>query len=122
MTKLGSATMMPRPVHPSPAGMAASIPGNELRDAGRRPLRVLHPIGGSGTTLLVARSLCRKSIRFDTDPLATLLAHVWCADIGDSSEELCHEPRSFRALSHFRPPQVAPHLHLFGNQGAGGGG
>jgi len=34
--------------------MAASIPWNELRDVRRHPLRVLDPMAGSGTTLVVA--------------------------------------------------------------------
>jgi len=62
--------------------MAASIPWNELR-GGKTPLRVLDPMAGSGTTLVVARRLGHVSIGFDTDPLAVLLARAWCADIRD---------------------------------------
>jgi hypothetical protein len=61
--------------------MAASIPWNELRSTGRRPLRVLDPMAGSGTTLVVARALGHTAIGFDTDPLAVMLASVWCCDI-----------------------------------------
>ena len=77
--------MIPRPVHPFPARMAASIPWKELRGANRRPLRVLDPMAGSGTTLVVARTLGHESIGFDTDPLAVLLARVWCSDIQEAS-------------------------------------
>lgn len=73
--------MIPRPIHPFPARMAASIPWNELRGASRKPLRVLDPMAGSGTTLVVARALGHESIGFDTDPLAVLLARVWCSDV-----------------------------------------
>jgi len=65
--------------------MAASIPWNELRRANRKPLRVLDPMAGSGTTLVVARALGHRSIGFDTDPLASLLAKVWCADIDEAA-------------------------------------
>jgi hypothetical protein len=38
-------------------------------------------MAGSGTTLVVARALGHESIGFDTDPLAVLLASVWCNDV-----------------------------------------
>lgn len=85
MTKTTTKGMIPRPIHPFPARMAASIPWGELRGASRRPLRVLDPMAGSGTTLVVARTLGHESIGFDTDPLAVLLARVWCSDVKESS-------------------------------------
>jgi hypothetical protein len=42
-------------------------------------------MAGSGTTLVVARTLGHHSIGFDTDPLAVLLAKVWCGDVCESS-------------------------------------
>src|SRR5712691_735311 len=77
--------MIPRPIHPFPARMAASIPWNVLRRQSGRPLRVLDPMAGSGTTLVVARTLGHEAIGFDTDPLAVLLAKVWCSDFTESS-------------------------------------
>src|SRR6267142_967066 len=77
--------MIPRPIHPFPARMAASIPWHELRRSSGRPLRVLDPMAGSGTTLVIARTLGHESIGFDTDPLAVLLAQVWCGDTNESS-------------------------------------
>jgi len=59
--------------------MAASIPWDELQSPKR--LRVLDPMAGSGTTLVVARALGHEPIGFDTDPLAVLLARTWCADV-----------------------------------------
>lgn len=76
---------IPRPVHPFPARMASSIPWNELRRVRRRPLRVLDPMAGSGTTVVVARALGHKSIGFDTDPLAVLVTKVWCSDVNHVS-------------------------------------
>ena len=76
--------MIPRPIHPFPARMAASIPWNELGVPRKRPLRVLDPMAGSGTTVVVARALGHESIGFDTDPLAVLLAGVWCNDVDES--------------------------------------
>ena len=70
-----------RPVHPFPARMAPSIALDELPVAKSKPLLVLDPMAGSGTTLLAARSRGHQAYGFDTDPLALLIAEVWCADI-----------------------------------------
>src|SRR5438309_2257522 len=75
---------LPRPIHPFAARMAASIPWDELR-GGNAPLRVLDPMAGSGTTLVVAKRLGHAPIGFDTDPLAVLLARAWCTDIGETT-------------------------------------
>ena len=64
-----------RRIHPFPARMAANIPWEIL--AGRRRKRVLDPMAGSGTTLVVARATGHQAIGFDTDPLAVLLSRVW---------------------------------------------
>ena len=42
---------IPRPIHPFPARMAASIPWSELQ-GGKTSLRVLDPMAGSGTMVL----------------------------------------------------------------------
>lgn len=70
-----------RPIHPFPARMAPSIVLNRLPSAKKRPLNVLDPMAGSGTTLVNARSKGHKAIGCDTDPLAVLISRVWCADI-----------------------------------------
>jgi SAM-dependent methyltransferase len=85
MTQAVLKVRIPKPIHPFPARMAARIPWNELRGASKRPLRVLDPMAGSGTTLVVARTLGHEAIGFDTDPLAVLLARVWCDDVSESS-------------------------------------
>jgi len=87
MMQRATKVKIPRPVHPFPARMAARIPWNELRGSSRRPLRVLDPMAGSGTTLVVARTLGHEAIGFDTDPLAVLLARVWCGDVSESSAQ-----------------------------------
>lgn len=69
------------PIHPFPARMAPSIALDELPLAKKRPLRVLDPMSGSGTTLVVARSRGHMAYGFDTDPLAVLIADTWCSDI-----------------------------------------
>src|SRR5688572_16582216 len=41
-------------------------------------------MAGSGTTLVVARTLGHKATGFDTDPLAVLLARAWCGDVDEA--------------------------------------
>jgi DNA modification methylase len=53
--------------------MAPSIVEDILRER-KKPLLVLDPMAGSGTTLAMAASLGHKAIGFDTDPLAVLLS------------------------------------------------
>ena len=74
-----------RPIHPFPARMATSIALDELPIAKKEPLRVLDPMSGSGTTLVVARSKGHLAWGFDTDPLAVLVANVWCSNIDNKS-------------------------------------
>lgn len=68
-----------RPVHPFPARMAPSIVWDVLPRTGNS-LSILDPMAGSGTTLVCARSIGHRAIGCDTDPLALLIAHAWCAD------------------------------------------
>jgi hypothetical protein len=70
-----------RPIHPFPARMAPSIALDELRLTKKKPLRILDPMSGSGTTLVVARSRGHMAWGLDTDPLAVLIADTWCSDI-----------------------------------------
>jgi DNA modification methylase len=73
---------LPKPIHPFPARMAASIPWEELQPGtNAEQLTVLDPMVGSGTTVVVARSLGYRAIGFDLDPLAVLIASTWAADI-----------------------------------------
>ncbi len=69
-----------RPVHPFPARMAPSIVWDSLPDA-RKPLGILDPMSGSGTTLVCARAKGHHAIGCDTDPLALVISRAWCSDI-----------------------------------------
>lgn len=73
--------LIPRAIHPFPARMAAHIPWKELSGRVGRRLRVLDPMAGSGTTLVVARTLGHVAMGFDTDPLAVLMTRAWCTDV-----------------------------------------
>jgi SAM-dependent methyltransferase len=73
----------PKPVHPFPARMAASIPWEILGAERRRTVAVLDPMAGSGTVPVVARSLGHRGTGFDVDPLAVLMASAWCADVDE---------------------------------------
>ena len=73
------------PIHPFPARMAPSIVWDSLPDNGK-PLCILDPMMGSGTSLVIARSQGHLAIGCDTDPLAVLIARAWCSDV--SSKKL----------------------------------
>jgi DNA modification methylase len=66
--------------------MAAVVPWTELQ--GSQRLRVLDPMAGSGTTIVVAKALGHSAIGFDTDPLAVLLSNTWCADLDEHQVRL----------------------------------
>jgi hypothetical protein len=60
--------------------MAPEVVWNELPDSDK-PLRVLDPMAGSGTTLVTARLRGHEAIGFDRDPLAVVIAKAWVADV-----------------------------------------
>jgi adenine-specific DNA methylase len=68
------------PIHPFPARMAPSIVWDNL-PANGNPLRILDPMAGSGTTLVIARARGHQAFGCDTDPLAVLIARAWCSDV-----------------------------------------
>lgn len=70
-----------RPIHPFPARMAPSLIWKYLPDSSRRPSKILDPMMGSGTTLVGARSKGHIAFGFDIDPLAKLIATVWCTNV-----------------------------------------
>jgi len=79
------------PVHPFPARMAPSIVWDNLTDK-EKPLRVLDPMAGSGTSLVIARARGHQAVGCDTDPLAVVIARAWCSDV--SSDRLLQCARS----------------------------
>jgi adenine-specific DNA methylase len=74
-----------RPIHPFPARMAPSIAWRQIPAASERPLIILDPMAGSGTTLAIARARGHAAIGFDTDPLAVLIARAWCTDVSTAA-------------------------------------
>jgi|SRR5579871_2417214 len=72
------------PVHPFPARMAPEIALAACE--GLPPgASVLDPMSGSGTALRVAAERGLSAIGRDTDPLAVLIASVWCSGVGSDS-------------------------------------
>jgi len=67
-------------VHPFPARMAPSIVWGNLPD-NAPPLRILDPMAGSGTTLVVAKSKGHYAYGVDRDPLAVIIAKAWCCNL-----------------------------------------
>ena len=68
------------PIHPFPARMAPSIVWDNLPDNGKS-LRILDPMAGSGTSLVIARALGHQAVGCDTDPLAVSIARAWCSEV-----------------------------------------
>ena len=60
--------------------MASSIVWRRLRRV-KKPSRVLDPMAGSGTTVVVSRLLGHRALGFDTDPLALLIAKAWSENV-----------------------------------------
>lgn len=75
-----------RPVHPFPARMAPSIVWDKFPN-GENKLKILDPMSGSGTTLVCAKLKGHHVVGCDTDPLARLIAHVWCTDVNREKME-----------------------------------
>jgi DNA modification methylase len=69
-----------RPIHPFPARMAPSIIRRRLSSL-KKPMRILDPMAGSGTTVVAARLHGHQAVGFDTDPLALLIARTWCSNV-----------------------------------------
>ena len=67
-------------VHPFPARMAPGLALDVIAE-GRKPLRILDPMSGSGTVLAVAHSRGHHAVGVDLDPLAVLISRVWTAGI-----------------------------------------
>ena len=71
-----------RPVHSFPARMATSIALNELAEE-NKSLKILDPMVGSGTSIVISKYLGHDAIGFDTDPLSVLISKTWCMDIDE---------------------------------------
>jgi tRNA G10 N-methylase Trm11 len=69
-----------KPIHPFPARMAPSIVREFLSNKGR-PLNILDPMAGSGTTLVTALTNGHNAFGCDTDPLSVLISQIWCSNI-----------------------------------------
>jgi DNA modification methylase len=67
------------PIHPFPARMAPSIVWDSLPNG--KSMKILDPMAGSGTSLVIAKALGHQAIGCDTDPLAILLASAWCSNV-----------------------------------------
>lgn len=66
----------PRRIHPFPARMPLSLIEFLLGKMTDKSMHVLDPMVGSGTTAIAAKRLGRRSISFDRDPLAVLVART----------------------------------------------
>ena len=100
-------------IHPFPARMASSIVWERLPD--RNPkLRILDPMSGSGTTLVVARMKGHSVYGVDRDPLARIISRAWCSDLDkelleDKTQKiLCRAQVTFKSLlSNNAYPRIA---------------
>ena len=67
-------------VHPFPARMSPEIALRVIR-GGKKRLRVLDPMVGSGTVVALAHSKQHSAIGIDIDPLAVLISKVWTSAV-----------------------------------------
>lgn len=95
----------PHRVHPFPARMAPVIALRRLRQP--KSLRVLDPMSGSGTTLVVAKMLGHEAIGFDTDPLAVMIAKAWCQGVNEDNIKARAEAVLASAQRRYRNMPVA---------------
>lgn len=95
-----------RPIHPFPARMAPAIALASLKVHNGKSLRVLDPMSGSGTSLVVARALGHSAIGLDTDPLAVLIAKAWCTDVDEERVLAKADDVLERSLSRLRELSV----------------
>ena len=100
------------PIHPFPARMASSIVWDSLPSDGRT-LRILDPMAGSGTTLVVAKAKGHIAIGYDTDPLAIIIARAWCTDVDSDRLAVLAEEVLNRAriIAQSIPPEKAYPYH-----------
>jgi hypothetical protein len=97
-------------VHPFPARMAANIPWEVLsRGRNQRQLRVLDPMMGSGTSLIVGRAAGHSTYGFDSDPLAVLIAKVGTANAATNQiEDSGHRALRLARCMHIPGTQAYP--------------
>jgi DNA modification methylase len=100
-----------QPIHPFPARMAPSIVWSNL-PSNKKPLFILDPMAGSGTSLVIARAQGHQAIGCDTDPLAVMIARSWCSDV--SSVEFPQHARSVldeavKKAKELNPATAYPH-------------
>ena len=100
-----------RSVHPFPARMAANIPW-EILSPHRGRLRVLDPMAGSGTSLIVGRAAGHAAYGIDSDPLAVLIAKVATADaklsrIEERGKEVLRSAKRMAVISNQAYPRNA---------------
>ena len=69
-----------KPIHPFPARMSPSLVWDAIPNDSR-PLDILDPMAGSGTTIVTSKVKGHKAYGCDTDPLALMIAQAWCSDI-----------------------------------------
>lgn len=93
-----------RPIHPFPARMAPSIAMRELSRSGTDGLKVLDPMVGSGTTVVLGRMLGHRAYGVDIDPLSVLNAKSWASTspknalLKSGDEVLMQARRRYRRL------------------------
>lgn len=96
-----------RAIHPFPARMAPELVWDELPRRSARRLRVLDPMAGSGTTLVIAKLRGHKAVGYDRDPLAVLIARSWLTNVKPDDVELKAAKLLDKARSRARGMRIA---------------
>lgn len=101
-------TYLTHGIHPYPAKYIPQLPNLIIREHTNERNTVFDPFCGSGTTLLEAAILGRKSLGIDSNPVATLVASAKTTAL--NNEELLELEKFVDRVREFKVPKRKPNI------------